>query len=84
MTYHTWRDLADKRLQEIYDAAAQHDRKPTKEEIYDGYPFRFRQYTPYKIWLEQVKRWERSEPLRRNVGKRPPASVALPGQEALL
>lgn len=85
MTYTSWRDYADRVLAEIYAAAEAEGRKPTDKEIFDGYPFGMRQYEPYKVWLEQKKRWARGLPLRatdRN-GRREKRAT-LVGQEVLL
>ena len=56
-------------------------RGPTKQEIYDAYPFYERKYWPYKVWLGRVKYWENGCPDRPvpSVDSRP-----LPGQEALI
>ena len=80
MTYLTWRDLADRTLAPLF--ADGHT--PTKQELFDAYPFGMRKYTPYKIWLEQVKRWREASPLRRPPFGRPVKPAVLPGQEAML
>ena len=53
----TWRNSADKVLLELFDSLPA---DATDEEIdaavFDAYPFGMRKYTPYKIWLQQVKR----------------------------
>lgn len=77
-----WRDRADNVLRRVYDAAALEDRKPTPKEIFDAYPFGMRKYEPYKIWLEQKKRWARGLPLRKRPVEKAPEP--LPGQESLL
>ena len=56
----SWRDYADEVLRPLFAGG----RTPTTKELFDAYPFNERQYTPYKIWLEQIKRWKKGGPLR--------------------
>lgn len=72
-----WRDLADDVLRYLYADGHQ----PTAQEIFDAYPFGMRAYTPYKIWLEQVKWWAAGCPQK---PKGQQIITPLPGQEALL
>ena len=51
----SWRDHANSVLAALWEQAAEESRAPTKQEIYDAYPYGMREYTPYKVWLEQVK-----------------------------
>ncbi|HXH05395.1 MAG TPA: hypothetical protein VNI83_02275 [Vicinamibacterales bacterium] len=62
-----WRDRADKVLRELFLApdGTRREPPPTAAEIRDAYPFGMRKYTPYKVWLEQVKRWQSGGPLRK-------------------
>lgn len=52
----SWREWADSVLRELWQECAKQGRAPSKQEIYDAYPFGMREYTPYKVWLEEV-RW---------------------------
>lgn len=47
-----WRLAANEVLVPLYAGG----RTPSAKELQDAYPFTMRKYTPYKIWLEQV-RW---------------------------
>src|SRR3990167_983365 len=51
----TWRERTDYVLARLFDNG---NFTPSPKEIFDAYPFGMRHYTPYKIWLEQVKWWK--------------------------
>lgn len=58
MSIHTakpgsWRWHANQVLAQLYASG----RQPTRREIFDAYPFGEREYTPYKVWLEQCRWW---------------------------
>jgi hypothetical protein len=70
-----WRDNADAVLAPLFADG----KRPTDQELFESYPFGERNYTPYKIWLEQVK-WFKAGCPRKGAK----IDAALPGQEALL
>ena len=53
----TWRERADMVLSDLFDSLPA-DATDTEIDaaVFDAYPFGERRYTPYKIWLQQVKR----------------------------
>ncbi len=59
----TWRDRADITLSTLFIVGHS---APTQQEVFDAYPFGERAYTPYKVWLEQVKRWKVAHAAGRN------------------
>lgn len=56
-------------------------RQPTRRELIEAYPFGERNYTPYKIWLQEVRWFKAGCPDKSRI---PAGAVPLPGQEALL
>lgn len=75
---HSWRAHANQVLADLF--ADGH--VPTKAEIFNAYPFGMREYTPYKIWLEQVKWWQAGCPARPERIR--PAAPVPEGQAVLL
>ena len=71
----SWKESASRTLEPLFKDG----RQPTKQELYDAYPFGMREYTPYKVWLEQIDWFKRGCP-----GYRRQQVEPLPGQEALL
>lgn len=55
--------------------------EPTRRELVAAYPFGMRTYTPYKIWLEEVRWFKAGCPDKTRI---PAGAVPLPGQEPLL
>lgn len=51
----SWRDSANEVLAQLFVVGRA---PPTKQQLFDAYPFGERNYTPYKVWLEQIKRWK--------------------------
>lgn len=72
-----WRIYARKVLTPMFEEGKQ----PTRRELIDAYPFGTRNYTPYKIWLEEVRWFKAGCPDKSRI---PAGAVPLPGQEALL
>jgi hypothetical protein len=59
----SWRGAADRYLREVFDqlradGVPATDTKEIDKRIFNAYPWGIRKYSPYKIWLEQVKRWK--------------------------
>ncbi len=73
----TWRDEANRVLREFY--AKGHT--PTKDELFEAYPWGMREYWPYKVWCEQVKWWKAGCP--QPIRHRKPVEVP-EGQDLLL
>lgn len=51
----SWRDHA-KRVIELIIKEYGHDEKLLKQKLHDAYPFRWRKWYPYKIWLDEIQR----------------------------
>lgn len=77
MSISHWRVVANERLAPLFADG----KRPTEVEIHDAYPFGMRKYTPYKLWLEQVRWWKAGcpQPLPARADRTP-----LVGQEAML
>lgn len=91
-----WSERADAVCRELFKDGHY---LPTKKEAFDAYPFGMREYTPYKVWLTQLKKWRRWTEARlaydgdpRFFGVPPPdfdlrgrrAYTPLPGQTSLI
>jgi hypothetical protein len=53
----SWRDSANEVLATLFIIGQP---APTKQQLFDAYPFGMRKYTPYKVWLEQVREWKKA------------------------
>lgn len=55
----TWREIARKHILRALEEAREQglDEQATKKHVSAAYPFGIRQYHPYKIWLDEVKKW---------------------------
>lgn len=60
----TWRDRANTVLAGLFIVGKP---APSKKELFAAYPFNEREYTPYKVWLEQIKRWRVAHAAGRNL-----------------
>lgn len=65
----SWRDVADDVLATLFIAGKP---APTPDEVFEAYPFGMREYTPYRVWLEQIKRWKAAHA----AGRQEPAQKA--------
>ena len=52
----SWRDRAAPIIREVILRVGREDAGKLKRELFDAYPFGERKYTPYKIWLDEIKR----------------------------
>jgi hypothetical protein len=59
----TWRDSATPIIARVLKETKGQDEKAIKKALFDAYPFGARQYHPYKIWLDEIKRQRGKKPL---------------------
>lgn len=52
----TWRDIAKPIIREVLSETKGLSEREIKAAIRDAYPFGERNYHPYKIWLDEVRR----------------------------
>jgi hypothetical protein len=51
-----WRDNASQIIRSVILEVGRKDEKKLRKALSDAYPFGERKYTPYKIWLDEIKR----------------------------
>ena len=52
----TWRDIAAPIIAEVLTKNKNMPDSVIKKALFEAYPFGQRQYHPYKIWLDEIKR----------------------------
>jgi hypothetical protein len=52
----TWRDIAAPIIADVLRETKGKEEKEIKKALFEAYPFNERQYHPYKIWLDEIKR----------------------------
>ena len=52
----SWRDCAAPIIRNVILTIGREDEKKLRKALFDAYPFGERKYTPYKIWLDEIKR----------------------------
>jgi hypothetical protein len=52
----TWRDHARRVIAQVIADVGRDDPGRLKRALFDAYPFGERQYHPYRIWLDEIKR----------------------------
>ena len=52
----SWRDRARPIIAKVLAETKGQDEKAIKAALFDAYPFGPREYHPYKIWLDEIKR----------------------------
>lgn len=52
----SWRDRAAPIIRGVILEVGREDEKKLRKALFDAYPFGERKYTPYKIWLDEIKR----------------------------
>lgn len=52
----SWRDRAAPIIRKVILDVGREDEKKLRKALHDAYPFGERDYTPYKIWLDEIKR----------------------------
>lgn len=67
----TWREYATPIIARVLRETSGQDEKAVKAALRDAYPFGEREYHPYKIWCDEVKR-------QRRLGKYARPSAHLP------
>jgi hypothetical protein len=65
----TWRERATPIIEDVLRITAGQDEKAIRVALRDAYPFGPRQYHPYRIWCDEVKRQR---------GLKKPADKAIP------
>ena len=51
----TWRDIARPIIYNVLKETKDKPKKEIKKALFDAYPFGWRQYWPYKVWLDEIK-----------------------------
>lgn len=52
----SWRDSARPIVAQVLRDTAGKTEAEIKKALFDAYPFGMRKYTPYKIWLDEIRR----------------------------
>jgi len=52
----TWRDVAGPIIFKVLEETKGQPESVIKKALFDAYPLGQRQYHPYKIWLDEIKR----------------------------
>lgn len=54
----SWRDIARPIIEKILEVADAQDwdEGRIRRALFDAYPFGMRKYTPYRIWLDEIRR----------------------------
>lgn len=52
----TWRDIAAPIIAKVLKETKGKDEKEIKKALFEAYPFGMREYHPYKVWLDEIKR----------------------------
>ena len=52
----SWRDRARPIIAAVIDRVGKGDLKKLKAALREAYPFGLRQYMPYKVWLDEIRR----------------------------
>lgn len=52
----SWRDVAAPIIRRVILEVGRDDEKKLRKALREAYPFGERAYTPYKIWLDEIKR----------------------------
>lgn len=52
----SWRDRSRPIVAAVIDRVGKSDLKKLKAALREAYPFGLRQYTPYKVWLDEIRR----------------------------
>jgi len=52
----SWRDHAAQVIKQVILEVGREDAGKLKRALFDAYPFGERKYTPYKVWLDEIKR----------------------------
>lgn len=60
----SWPDIARPIVARILRETAGQDEAAIKAALFDGYPFGQRNYTPYKIWLDEIRRQRGLKPTK--------------------
>ena len=69
----TWRDRARPLIAQVLRETAGKAEAEIKKALFDAYPFGPRQYHPYAVWLDEIKRQRkvaRPKPLSKEAKKR--------------
>jgi len=53
---HTWRDAAAPIIAAVLQETSGQPEKLIRKCLYEAYPFGERNYHPYKIWLDEIRR----------------------------
>ena len=51
-----WRDIAQDVIRNVVRRVGTEDKAALKKALFDAYPFGQRQYYPYRIWCEEVRK----------------------------
>ena len=64
----SWRDSARPKVAAVLRATEGQSEAEIKKALFDAYPFGERRYTPYKIWLDEIRRQRglKSKPSRKD------------------
>ncbi len=52
----SWRKRAEPIIRDVLTSTAGKSEQAISQALFDAYPFGMRQYYPYKIWLDEIKR----------------------------
>ena len=58
----TWRDQAAPIIRAVLEKATGRPESAIRQALYEAYPFGQRQYHPYKIWLDEIRRQRGTKP----------------------
>ena len=51
----SWRHIATPIIAQVLLEHGREDTKELRKALFDAYPFGYRQYWPYKVWLSEIK-----------------------------